>query len=186
MDWLTALIRLIEALALPVAAVIIVLLFRREFRQLVPLVRKLKAGPLEAEFAREIQEIAEEAGEATTTEVGEKPDPRRITLSELAILHPRSAILEAWRGVENATMRAALQKAAGSPMPNISSPSKALRELVRADAISTEDVALFHDLRGLRNQAVHAADFEPDRDAALRYVELASRVQSRLEALAEP
>lgn len=55
-----------EALALPAAAVIIVLLFRREFRQLVPLVRKLKAGPLEAEFERDIREISREAGGATT------------------------------------------------------------------------------------------------------------------------
>jgi hypothetical protein len=185
MDWLTFLIRLIEAIAVPVAAVIIVLVFRREFRQLVPLVRKLKAGPLEAEFEREVREIAQEAGGTTTPEIEGEPDPRKITLIELARLHPRSAILEAWLGVETAVMRAALQKATGSPVPDVSSPIKALRELVRAEAISPEDVALFHDLRGLRNQAVHFDVFEPSQGAALEYVDLASQLQSRLERLAD-
>jgi hypothetical protein len=189
MDWLTALVRLVEALAWPltVAIVILVLVFRSEFRGLVPLLRKFKAGPagVEAEFERRIQEISEEAG-PTPPEIDEEPDRRKITLSELALLHPRSAILEAWRGVESAARRAALQIATGSPMPDVSTALKAVRELVRAEAISAEDLGLFHDLRGLRNQAVHVLDFEPSQDAGLRYVELASRLQSRLEALAEP
>lgn len=189
MDWLTFVIRLIEALAWPltIAIVILVLVFRSEFRGLVPLLRKFKAGPagVEAEFERTIREISEEA-RATPPEIDEEPDPRKITLTELAILHPRSAILEAWRGVENAVRRAALQKATGSPVPDVSTPIKALHYLVGAKVISFEDFTLFHELRGLRNQAVHAEVFEPSQDAALEYVNLASQLQSRLERLADP
>ena len=137
MDWLTFLIRLTEARALPITAVVILLAFRRDLRQLVPLVRKLKAGPLEAEFERDIREISQHTGAATTPQIEEEPDPRKATLIELARLHPRSAILEAWLGVETAVRRAALQKAIGSPGPNVSSPLKALRELISAEAVDT-------------------------------------------------
>jgi hypothetical protein len=186
MDWLTAVIRLIEALALPIAALIIILVFRRDLRELVPFVRRLKAGPLEAEFERDIREISQEVGSTTRPEAGEEPDPRKIMLIELARLHPRSAILEAWLGVETAVRQAALQNVVSSPAPDVSSPLKSLRELVGIGALSQEDVALFHDLRGLRNQAAHAEAFEPSLDAALEYVHLASQLRSRLEKLADP
>jgi hypothetical protein len=184
MDGLTFPIRLIEALALPGAAVVIVLAFRQEFRRLVPMVRKLKAGPLEAEFEREIREISKESVGATTPEFEEEPDPRRHMLMELARLNPRSAILEAWTGVESAVRKAALQRVSSSPPPDVSSPLRAMRELVQAEAIGPEDAALFHDLRGLRNQAAHLEGFEPSQDAALNYVNLASQLGTRLLRLA--
>jgi hypothetical protein len=80
MDFLTFLIRLIEALAWPVAAVVIMFVFRREFQALVPLVRKLKAGPLEAEFERQIQEISQEfAVKVVIGSLNTTPKKRRQT-----------------------------------------------------------------------------------------------------------
>ena len=184
MDWLTLLIRLVEALAWPAAVLIIALVFRPEFRRLVPLVRKLKVAGLEAEFEQSVREISEETG-AVTPELGVKPDTRKSTLIELAATHPRAAILEAWRGVEIAVKRAAIQNA-GSPVPDVSSPRKAMRELVQTSVMSPEDASLFYDLQGLRNQAAHVPDFEPSQEAAIRYVVLASHLLSRLGRIAEP
>ncbi|MBI4184394.1 MAG: hypothetical protein HY521_10390 [Proteobacteria bacterium] len=181
MDSLTFLIRLIEALAWPGVAVFIGVAFRNEFRALFPLVRKLKAGPLEAEFEREVQEISREAAGTPATEIQEAVDPRLQMLRDLARVNPRSAILEAWLDVESAVRKAALRRIASSPPPDVSSPVRTMRELVQYKAISPNDAALFQDLRGLRNQAAHLADFSPSHEAALNYVNLARQLESRLE-----
>ena len=54
MDTLTFIAKLVEFLAWPTAAVIVVVLLRDELRRLLSLVKKLKAGPVEAEFEREV------------------------------------------------------------------------------------------------------------------------------------
>jgi hypothetical protein len=187
MDGLTFAIRLIEAVTWPVAAGIILLVFRPEVRQLLSLVRKLKAGPLEAEFEREIREISqEEARGATTPEIEKKPDPIKTTLIELAEQHPRSAILEAWRRVEAAVVAAAVTNAIRLPSPDASAPVRAISELARQELVSPGDLALFHDLRGLRNQAAHVEAFEPSADAVLEYVQLARVLELRLRRLTIP
>jgi hypothetical protein len=203
MDWLTFSILPAQAvLSFPVAAVIIaviiVFVFRQELRQLFSVVRRVKFLGLEAELssleAQEKQNIREatEQSEIVTTsrteeeepfasELKEDLEPRKATRIELARIHPRFAILDAWSGVEAAVMKAALQVSAWqSPNPDVSSPLKALRELDRENAISFEDVNLFHSLRGLRNQVAHLAAFEPRQATALEYVEAASQLEARL------
>jgi hypothetical protein len=180
MDAMNFMVGILNALAWPVAAVVIVFAFRKEFRALVPLIRKLKAGPLEAEFERDVQLISEESPAAAEVD----HDPRREMLEDLSRVHPRSAILEAWLGVESAVRRAALQKIGGSPPPDVSSPLRAMRQLAQSEIVDPDDIALFHDLRGLRNQAAHLQDFYPSRNAALHYVILARGLERRLEALA--
>jgi hypothetical protein len=61
MDGLTFVAEMIKALAWPMAASIAVLVLRREIKGLLPLIKKLKAGPIEAEFDREVRELKEQA-----------------------------------------------------------------------------------------------------------------------------
>lgn len=185
MDALTFIIRLIEALIWPSAAVIVLFVFRNEFRALLPLVRKLKAGPLEAEFERDILEISDEADGKAAPKNQEVPDARQQMLQDLSRVNPRSAILEAWLGVESGVRKAALQRVGTSPPPDVSSPLRAMRELVQFEVISPDDAALFQDLRGLRNQAAHLENFNPSREAVLKYVNLAIGLESRLNELAK-
>jgi hypothetical protein len=60
MDWLSFISTVASSVAWPVTALTIVLLMRKELVALLPFVRKLKAGPLEAEFEREVKELKEE------------------------------------------------------------------------------------------------------------------------------
>ena len=147
---------------------------------LLPFIRKLKAGPLEAEFEREVKELKSEAAGALPP-----PEPKALgdkaqRLFQLAEISPRAAVLEAWQGVEFAARRAVLQRA-GSPIPDVSSPLRVLRELSQLQLLSPEDVALFQDLRGLRNQATHSPDFNPSYEAVSNYLQLAGALQARLE-----
>ena len=57
MDILTFITKLIEFTAWPIAAVALVAMLRTEIKSLLPYVKKLKAGPVEAEFEREIKEL---------------------------------------------------------------------------------------------------------------------------------
>jgi hypothetical protein len=82
-------------------------------------------------------------------------------------------------GIEFAARRAVLQ-CAGSPIPEVTSPMRVLKELTQLQLLSPEDIALFHDLRGLRNQASDAPDF-PSYEAVSNYLQLAASLQARLE-----
>lgn len=186
MDSLSFVSSVIGAVAWPVAAVVIAFAFRSELRALVPLLRKLKAGPIEAEFERDVKAIEQEAGSIVAVKPPEELEGRQEMLRELARVNPRSAILEAWLGVESAVRKAALQRTGGSPPPDVSSPLRTMRELVQNEIVTSGDAALFHDLRGLRNQAVHIQDFNPSYESALEYVKLASLLEARLTTLAMP
>ena len=186
MDWLTFISKLIEFTAWPVASVLLVLLLRQEIKALLPHVKKLKAGPVEAEFEREVKELQREA----STQPAPVPLPEGLTaerqmLFQLVQVNPRSAILEAWRGIEEAALRLVQEKALYVSERDARSAFAVIRAIGSASLLSPDDFALYHDLRALRNQAAHATDFTPTTDAALSYIGLASRLRGALEQAAK-
>jgi hypothetical protein len=113
MDWLTFASKVIESVSWPVAAVALVLLLRDEIAKLAPFLKKFKAGPLEAEFERDVKELKEI--KESTPQLAKPADAQAVDtasknfLFQLAELHPRSAILESWVRVE-AAARAVLAR----------------------------------------------------------------------------
>jgi hypothetical protein len=182
MDTLTFISSLVGSIAWPVTILGVILLLRKEVTALLPLLRRLKAGPVEAEFERDVQELrAESVTSLPATDI-EKLSYRWKQALELAQISPRAAVLDAWQNVEFAARRAVLHHA-GSPIPDVSTALRVIRELSQMDLLSEEQVALFHELRGLRNQATHAPDFSPSLEAAINYVKLAASLESHLEGL---
>lgn len=186
MDWLTFTSKLIEFTVWPIASVILVLLLRNEIKSLLPHVKKLKAGPVEAEFEREVKELLKETGTQPTL----VPPPEGLTaerqmLFQLVQVNPRSAILDAWRGIEEAAVRLVQEKALYVSERDARSAFAVIRAIGSANLLSPEDFALYHDLRALRNQAAHATDFSPTTDAALSYIGLAGRLRGALEQAAK-
>ncbi|SCC91909.1 conserved hypothetical protein [Thiomonas sp. X19] len=186
MDILTFVAKLIEFTAWPIATVALVAMLRSEIRSLLPHVKKLKAGPLEAEFEREVKEL--EAMAKAQPQLIPSPEgltPERHMLLQLVEVNPRSAVLEAWRGIEESAIRVVRNKALYVPEREAHSPFAVIRALNKENILSAEEVSLYHDLRTLRNQAAHVEDFSPTADAALSYIELASGLRRALEAAAE-
>ena len=58
MDNLTFITKLIEFAAWPIAAIVVTVCLRNELRVLIPLIKKLKAGPIEVELEQMKKEIA--------------------------------------------------------------------------------------------------------------------------------
>jgi hypothetical protein len=184
MDWLSFLASVVGSVAWPVTVLAVVLILRKELVALLPFLRRLKAGPVEAEFERQVKELKNEVAQALPEELPQALEGRERLL-KLAEISPRAAILEAWQGVEFAARRVATHYG-GSPVPDVRSPSRLTKELAKLSQVSVDDLALIQDLRGLRNQATHSPDFSPSYEAVANYIQLASALQARLQNLADP
>jgi hypothetical protein len=80
---------------------VVVVVLRGEIKTLLLLLKKLKAGPVEAEFDREVRELARETETQVPSATPVPPSlPERQKLLQLAELNPRSAVIEAWHNVE--------------------------------------------------------------------------------------
>lgn len=144
---------------------------------------RLRYKDLELEFGRGVAEVKAEAIEELpplekAIAAGAAEDQQ---LSELAKLSPRAAITEAWRQVEAAAVQAARRNDVSLAPAEVASTGRVIRSLEQHGVIDVGKIGLLHDLRGLRNQAVHAPDFAVSTDAALDYVQLARRVREYLE-----
>ena len=173
MDTLTFVSKLIEALAWPLSLAFVAWLLRAEIRELLRLVKKLKAGPVEAEFDREIHTLRAEAEAGKLSpepalSAGSQSDP----LLDLAARHPRAAILEAWRSVEFAMLRLANARDLLPPGLDKVPSRHVVGVIAKNELLAPEELALYYDLRNLRNQAAHATDFEPSEAGAIDYVKL--------------
>lgn len=141
-----------------------------------------KAGPVEAEFDREIRELKSTAESQLPPLVAAPTmSPQRQKLLQLAEINPRSAIIEAWQGIEFSTRRFLESRELAITQKEARSPLERLRALNKYEALTRDEVALFNDLRSLRNQAVHAATFTPSYESTLNFIDLALRLQSAID-----
>lgn len=180
MDWLTFTTKIIEALAWPVASIIILALLRKQVTGLLPLLKRVKAGPLEAEFERELKELRNESQQASPQQATDTLSPREEKLYKLAEINPRSAILEAWQHVEVASRKRVLELGLHEAGPEGRPLQDAYRALAKAHVLNAEGLALFHELRALRNQAAHLDDFNPSKPAAIDYIGLSKKLIAQL------
>lgn len=173
-------ISLVNTLAWPLVVLAVVFSLRKEIRKLIPSIKKLKTGPFEVEFDRQLSELIAESSEVL-------PDPSNgVTMEVLSVndrlvklarINPRSAILEAWRKLE-LSLRDAIELNSTSANTRRSSAYGTLTEAERLDILPSSQLLIANELRSLRNQAAHVEDFQPSEDSALRYIELAKKIES--------
>jgi hypothetical protein len=184
MDALTFIAKLVEFLAWPGAVVLIVLVLKKEIQRLLNLLRKVKAGPVEAEFEAGVekleQRVVETPGEPLEYDAQRA---RKQELMRVAEASPRAAVLEAWRDVEASVLKLVDAKAIYVPEKN-PSVSAAARVLAKEGLFPADSLSYFYELRELRNKAAHSSDFNPTLETAAGYIELTGRVRARLEAAA--
>ena len=203
MDWLTFIAEVVKALAWPATVVVGIALLRRSLLQLIPGLRRLKYKDLELEFERKLEAAKAEVAEALPApppvppalpqpETAALPQPTSTTVLDLpamvetveriAAASPRAAIAEAWRYVEIAIERALRRRQLSRPR----SPRE-LRKLLDGQGLLQDRMgALLDDLRGMRNQAVHAVEMELTPGQAVEYALLAAVLITMLDPEAIP
>jgi hypothetical protein len=180
MDALTFIVEIVKAAAWPLATLFIALQFRTELRALLARMKKGKVGPAEFEFEETVKMLKAEAAELPPPETASIGTP----VVTLVTSEPRAAIFNAWLEVETALSHLAQSK--GQLAPHLSrSPVQAIRALQKAELIEPNYVALFNDLRGLRNQAAHELEFNPSTESVLSYVQLAKELAGVLQKSSE-
>lgn len=181
MDWLTFISKLIDSMAWPVAAVLLGLIFRKKLADLLPLLRKVKAGPLEAEFEIATKQVLASTAELASKE--RKPDAPQIedkilleeTASKLltARSEPTATIIEGWSTLDGELHK--LGRQTGINRDPLLNEAKLYREVMDSDVLPIETKSLVHDLRQLRNQVAHAK-VVPTPESAQDYLVSIQRV----------
>jgi len=185
LDWLTFIDELIKTLAWPLTVLAILILLRKPLAGLIPLLQRIKYKDFELEFGRQVREVRAEANEELPPPqkpkalIPQAPDP----ILELARVSPRAAVTEAWRQVEAAALDAAQRNNVPLQYREAVSPVRVIRALEKAEVVDPAPMAIFHDLRALRNQAAHAPEFALSTEAVIEYVELARRLIEYLSSV---
>ena len=202
MDWLSFIASLATSLAWPIAALLLVLLLRRQvgpaLARLLDRATRVKApGGIEFEFGRELGKAREksEALEIETARLAApqpnfikpaispaEPDDRYIALAKLS---PEAAILDAFKQVERVLVEnqhmldANYQGPTGGGRATL---DQLVQELNAFNAISSEVVEQFRRVRNLRNLAAHPTGVvDLTVASALEYRELCRVLTNALE-----
>jgi len=189
MDWLTFISKIVDALAWPGTLVALLLIIRKELPAIARSLRKLKFKDIELEFGEAAKAVASEAKDAVPPSnpsvllAGLPKEEMALKLSSIAELAPRAAILEAWLQVEAAAVDV-VRKRTGTGLTSMPGPMRLRDSLVRVEVLNSRQVAIFENLRTLRNEAVHFPDAQFTKESVASYIEAALAMATYLEGIA--
>ncbi|MFY7836680.1 MAG: hypothetical protein ACOVQ0_10405 [Novosphingobium sp.] len=174
-DWFSWTLGLVGALAWPLAALVIALVFRRPLLALLARLDELNWGDKSARFARRLDRLESEAPPAIA-----EPDGPGIALTgdhgrfiKLLDLSPNAAVLDSWSRVEEALQGLALSHAVAS-----TDAARASRALEQRGVLPSHTVGMISEMRALRNGAAHNQDISVSD--ALRFRNLAKGVLNEI------
>jgi hypothetical protein len=168
-------VELVKALAWPVAAVVLALLFRSQVSTLLRTIKRGKIGSAEFEFERDVQAI-----EARVPDLPSLPPP--ASAAKDATANPRGTVLEAWLKLEDSVIDLAMRRG----LTNATArryPSASIQAVRKSGLLPPAHLSLLSELQELRNRAAHDPDFSADPDAVLSYVRLAADLEHQLGLL---
>ncbi len=177
-------IKIIEALAWPIAVLVLAFGFRTELRKILNRISKLKYKELEATFDNELSQVENRTKLYAQTEdrlLAEMPAEKSgyAQLLRIAEVSPRAAITEAWRKLESAVEQLAAGMGMDSKSPMVG--TKAISSLIQKEQIDPSLLEDYNRLKKLRNQAAHAEEFDISQTEAERYAALAIEIAIFLE-----
>jgi hypothetical protein len=169
-----SLIRAVASLAWPLVALAAILLFRAQIIGLFSSgVRRVKAGPVEVEWDRQVSEIEAEIEQPGVPPPHSLPGgPVADELRAVAQQAPGAAVMEAYAVLER-TIRAILHRARIEAEPDVRIGAVGLaRVAVQADLITEETLRAVEGVAVLRNLAAHGHASEVTPERALDYLAL--------------
>lgn len=187
MDWLTFISSLVGSLAWPITVIAVALFFRKAIKEtLARPLRRLKAGPLEAEWEAKVVEALVDVAESPETDA---PPTGRDLLSErlhpLAQRLPAAAVMAAYAEIEE-TLRRRLALAGNIEVDRRPMSARQMaRQAQEQGVISPQTASAVEGATVLRNLAAHGRASEVDRAKALDYLTLADAIVYAIDAGSE-
>lgn len=192
MDRLTFISKIAEALAWPTVTLILGLAFRKRLLELLPTMKKFKAGPLEAEFELATKQLLAEASEAkikiqpdtnSNKQEAKRQDSTIVDEMLQARLNPSGMILSGWSKIEGLLFRFGRDRGMfDDPLTNT---SKVYNEVLASGYLPLEIVKLIQELKDLRNKVANSK-VVPTAEAAQDYLVTVNSVFNLLESYHEP
>jgi hypothetical protein len=181
MNQLEFIVSLSRTLAWPAIVLVCVLLFRKPLSEAIPLLRKLKAGGYEAEFATEVdknQEIISDIPHINTY------IPHNNTFrKETEMLLPLEIIVVAWSDLRRTVLEAA--EALGVAIVE-DDTSATLKSLMKIEKIDRRTIQVIKNLEELKNKAIKAQDVEFPEEEAKNYAAQTQIIIMYLQGLTKP
>lgn len=178
MNWLEFVSNIVRSLAWPLTLLIAVLLLRKPLGELLPSLRKMKLRDVEFEFIRGLERAQVVTAAAIPKElqvpVGESPPQsgdRRLGA------FPRGALLDAWIQVQDSAIRLVRARFPDRSVSQLNDTNHLVAALRDTGELTTEQIALFEDLRNLRNVAAHSAHLPLSDIDAIKYVASAASLR---------
>ncbi len=175
-DWLDWSAAMFSALAWPLAALAIALIFRKHLLALLSRLDELSWGDKSARFAQQLDSLE---SQAPPLQASIEPGPE-LALSgdhsrflKLLDLSPNAAVLDSWSGIEDG-----LQSLAHAHQLAIADPLQAARHLHQHGILPARTAAMIGEMRSLRNAAAHNQDISVSD--ALRFRNLAKGVLNEI------
>jgi hypothetical protein len=177
-DWLDFFSSVIHSVVWPLAIVLVVFALRREIQELIPRIRRLRAGNVEIEIGEKIEQLERRAEQVLPPIVPAATGRDEEQLVTSAQLSPRGAVLDSWLVVEDALRSAATRSEI--EWSDRSSVIWLLDQLQRRQRVNSDVRALVEDLRAVRNAAAHSRDFDLSAGRAYEYARLARQIANLL------
>jgi uncharacterized protein YutE (UPF0331/DUF86 family) len=190
-----SIVKIIEALAWPVTAVIMSIMFKGEFGTLLGRVNKVKFKEFQADLEqglkqaeKDVQAVPEPKSSNGKNNQSKTDDSSVEKLIRIAIVSPRAAITEAWVELEKSIRTISIEKdidpRESDRKRGVMPSHRMVTELVNQGHMPESLLPLFEDLRLLRNKVAHRHDFEVDYVQSEKYIYLIRHFQSKLMGFA--
>ena len=175
---LDSIVRLVDALAWPVVAIIVVFMIRKPLARLIPLIERVRYKDVEVNFRQLIEETTSKV-DAVSSLLDVPPIDERI--QDLAKVYPRGAIIESWLLVEKAVSELADARDISASASRRRSPRQVVGALEKTGILDEDLAKLVMDIYAIRNGVAHTSDFSPSRDDAQEYIRTSARVITLLQ-----
>ena len=172
MDWLTFISEIVKSIAWPAVVAIAVALLRQPLADLIPLLRRFSYKGLKLDFAKEVEQVKEEAAAILPDAAETLPEEATLgdRLIALASASPRAAVIETWREVESSAKRALEDAGVDLSRKKWNPPLRFGHLLQKSEILAPDQVSLYNELRVLRNKATHADESNISELGAVDYI----------------
>ena len=183
MNWLEFASSVVRSLAWPIALVVVIVLLRRPLSELLPALSRMKLRDVEFEFSRGLERAQIVTASAIPKDlqvpITEGARPRK---EGTASTFPRGVLLDAWIKLQESAIKLCRVRFPDRPVGQLRDTRQLVATLSDTGELSTEQIALFEELRNLRNVAAHSANLPLSDVDAIKYVASAASLGKLIES----